>query len=74
VDRFKDLLQKDPEFTTRDAVYFYLGESLIKLSKPAEALPYFERLTKEFETSEYLADARRRIDEITKAQQSKGTP
>jgi outer membrane protein assembly factor BamD len=74
VDRFKDLLQKDPEFTNRDAVYYYLGESELKLSRPAEALPYFERLTKEFETSEFLAAARRRIDEITKSQQSKGTP
>ena len=73
VDRFKDLLQKDPEFTTRDAAYFYLGESLMKLNRAAEALPYFERLTKEFESSEYLADARRRIDEI-KSTQSKGTP
>lgn len=73
-DRFMDLLQKDPEFTNRDAVYFYLGESLMKLSRPAEALPYFERLTKEFETSQYLAEARRRIDEIAKSQQSKGTP
>lgn len=73
IDRFKDLLQKDPEFTNRDAVYFYLGESLMKLSRPAEALPYFERLTKEFEASEFLVDARRRIDEISKSQ-SKGTP
>jgi outer membrane protein assembly factor BamD len=75
VDRFKDLLQKDPEFTTRDAAYYYLGESLMKLNRAAEALPYFERLTKEFETSEFMAEARRRIDEITKTQsQSKGTP
>ena len=26
VDRFKALLEQDPEFTNRDAVYFYLGE------------------------------------------------
>ena len=30
VDRFKALLKQDPEFTNRDAVYFYLGESLVK--------------------------------------------
>ena len=30
IDRFKALLKQDPSYTGRDAVYFYLGESLIK--------------------------------------------
>src|SRR3981081_3469316 len=41
IDRFKSLLKEDPAYTGRDAVYFYLGESLIKMKKEAEALPYF---------------------------------
>ena len=44
VDRFKALLKQDPEFTNRDAVYFYLAEALVKANQKAEALPYFERL------------------------------
>jgi outer membrane protein assembly factor BamD len=63
VDRFKDLLGQDPLYTSRDAVYYYLGESLIKSGAPAEALPYFDRLVREFETSEYLLRARSRLDE-----------
>ena len=51
----------------RDAAYFYLGESLIKLKREAEALPYFERLVQEFEQSEYLPDAQRRIAELKAA-------
>lgn len=69
IDRFKGLLKNDPQYTRRDAVYFYLAESLVKTDKKAEALPYYERLVEEFEQSEYLEDARKRIGEL-KAQLS----
>ena len=64
IDRFKSVLERDPQFTNRDAVYFYLGESLIKVQRPAEALPYYERLLAEFEQSEHLADAKKRVEEL----------
>jgi outer membrane protein assembly factor BamD len=64
VERFKGVLASDPEFTNRDAVYFYLAESYMRVNRPPEALPLYERLVKEFEQSEFLADARKRIDEI----------
>ena len=34
IDRLSVLLKEDPEFTGRDEVYFYLGESLIKVEPP----------------------------------------
>jgi outer membrane protein assembly factor BamD len=64
IDRFKTLLKNDPEYTNRDAVYFHLAEALLRTDKKAEALPYYERLVKEFERSEYLADSRKRIAEL----------
>ena len=64
VVRFKDLLKQDPEFTNRDAVYFYLGEALVKANQKAEALPYFEKLVAEFQQSEYLGGATKRIAEL----------
>lgn len=64
IDRFKVLLDRDPDFTYRDAVYFYLAESLIKVNRSAEALPYYERLVTEFEKSEHLEEAKRRIAEL----------
>jgi outer membrane protein assembly factor BamD len=67
IDRFKVLLSRDASYTYRDAVYFHLAESLVKMNQNAEALPYFERLVKEFEKSEYLEDARRRIAELKAA-------
>jgi len=70
-DRFKAVLKDDPAFTKRDAVYFHLGESLIKLKKEAEALPYFEKLLQEFEQSEYLPDTQKRVAELKAQAQSK---
>ena len=71
VDRFRALLKQDPEFTNRDAVYFHLGESLFRANRKAEALPYFEKLVEEFQQSEYLVDATRRIAELKAQPQAK---
>ena len=64
VDRFREILRDDPEYSKRDAVYFYLAESLAKSSKPAEAVPYFERVLTEFQQSEHTAEAKKRLDEL----------
>ncbi len=64
IDRFKALIKNDPEYTGRDAVYFYLAEALLKADKKAEALPYYERLINEFEQSDFLDDAQKRVTEI----------
>jgi outer membrane protein assembly factor BamD len=67
IDRFKEVLAADPEYTNRDAVYYHLAESLLRVgtdASKAEALPYFERLLKEFAQSSYLELARRRVDEL----------
>ena len=67
VGRLEPLLKADPDYTRRDAVFYYLGESYFKAQRPAEALPYFERLVKEFEQSEHLEEAQKRIAEIKAA-------
>ena len=74
VARFKDLLKTDPGYTNRDAVYFYLAESLLKTENKAdkvEALPYYERLLAEFETSAYLEDARKRVSQLKQEAENK---
>jgi outer membrane protein assembly factor BamD len=58
IERFKALMKDDPEYTRRDAVYFYLAQSYVKMNRPAEAIPLLDRLEKEFEQSEYLEDAK----------------
>lgn len=73
IDRFREIVKSDPEYTGRDAVYFYLAESLMRLAdqvpdqaaaRKAEALPYYERVVTEFEQSEYLERSKKRIEEL----------
>ncbi len=73
VDRFQSVLQEDQAYTNRDAVYFYLGESLLKLKREAEALPYYEKLLQEFEQSEYLPEAQKRVTELKALAQGKSS-
>ena len=71
IDRLTTLLKQDPGYTRRDAVYYYLGESLLRAGNPAAALPYFEKLVGEFDQSEHLEDARKRIVELKAMAQAK---
>jgi len=64
LERFSSVLKNDPEFTNRDAVYYHLAEALMKIERPAEAMAYYDRLITEFEQSEYLENARKRLAEL----------
>ena len=64
IDRFQAVLKDDPEYTRRDGVYFHLADSFVKVMRVAQALPYYERLVEEFQQSEYLEEARKRITEL----------
>lgn len=73
IDRFREVLRDDPEYTARDAVYYHLAESILHSAdrqpdqlpaRQAEALPYYERVINEFEQSEYIERAKKRIAEL----------
>jgi outer membrane protein assembly factor BamD len=64
LDRFLTLLKEDPEYTHRDSVYYYVAQSMLRVERPFEALPWLERLIDEFEQSEHLENARRQAAEI----------
>jgi tetratricopeptide (TPR) repeat protein len=74
IDRFREVLKNDALYTGRDAVYFYLAESLLLSDKQnmAEALPFYERLLDEFDQSEYLERARKRVAELKSSGIPKG--
>ena len=57
-------LKDDPDFTNRDQAYFFIGESLMKLNRPKEALPFYDKIVTEFGQSERLEAAKKRVDEI----------
>ena len=73
IDRFKSVLKDDPGYTGRDSVYFYLADALVLVRKEAEALPYLERLVQEFEQSQHLVLAQKRIAELKALAQSKSS-
>ena len=60
VARLQALLKADPQFTERDAVYFYLADALTQLNRQAEAVPLFEK-------SEYIEKAKKRLEELKTA-------
>ena len=62
--RMRAVLANDPAYTDRDAVYYVLAESLARIGREEEALPYFNQLVDEFEQSVYLEQTRRRIAEL----------
>lgn len=64
LERLTGIMKSDPEFTNRDGVYYHLAQIFLKAGRPAEALPYLDRLVKEFEKSEYLEPAQKQIDQI----------
>jgi outer membrane protein assembly factor BamD len=69
--RFKSVLDQDPQFSNRDAVYFHLADSYMKTKLDAQALPLLEKLVQEFEKSEYLQEAQKRIAELKAQAQTK---
>jgi outer membrane protein assembly factor BamD len=64
IARFRDVMTTNPEYVGRDGVYFYLAEIYHKLQQDAEALPLYDRLVKEFDKSDYLGKAQKRITEL----------
>jgi outer membrane protein assembly factor BamD len=66
ISRLERLMKEDPQFTKRDEVYYYLGESLYRQNKKDEALPWYQKLVEEFAVSEYLDEAQERLAELAK--------
>ncbi|MDE3180430.1 MAG: outer membrane protein assembly factor BamD [Acidobacteriota bacterium] len=56
--RLKDIVNKYPNFSRGDDVFWYLGQSLAELHKPRESIPYYDRLIMEFPLSNRVDDAK----------------
>jgi outer membrane protein assembly factor BamD len=74
IERFKGQLTLDPEYTRRDAVYYHLAGSLEGVSRAAEALPYYDKLLREFPKSQYLKDTQSRVEAIKAAEAAPQKP
>jgi outer membrane protein assembly factor BamD len=74
IARFREVLEDDPQYTYRDAVYFHLAESLVRVNQQAAALPLLDRLQKEFEQSEYLVRAKELAARLKSSMEDKVKP
>ena len=63
-DRFNEVIREDPGYTHIDAVYYYLAETFASADRKGEAIPLFDRVVKEYRTSEYLSKAQKRLQEL----------
>ncbi len=53
IERFTALIHDDPNYSKLDEVYYDLAESYHAIKSDAQAIPYYDRLVKEFPKSEY---------------------
>ena len=80
IDRFRSVLNDDPEYSRREALYFHLADSYRMSGRGSEALPLFERLLEEFPESEYrepaaeaMVETRKQIEEAEESEEA-GAP
>lgn len=59
--RFKEIVDKYPNFSQGDDVFWYLGQSLTELHKQREAIPYYDRLVMEFPLSPRVDDTKQQL-------------
>jgi len=59
--RFRDVVEKYPNFSGGDDALYGLGQSLEHLRIPKEAVPYYSRLISDFPLSEHVPEATARL-------------
>ena len=64
IDRFNEILKDDPGFSHIDQVYYYLAETLARADRKGEAIPFFDRVVKEYAASEFVEKAQKRLEEL----------
>jgi outer membrane protein assembly factor BamD len=58
IQRFREVLNKYPNYSRKDHLYLRLGESLLGTSKDDEGRLYLQKLVAEFPKSRYVGEAR----------------
>ncbi len=59
--RYKQVLEKYPDFSIQDVNLYKLGESLLKLGRIEEASVYYARIAAEYPFSEYFEQAQEKL-------------
>jgi outer membrane protein assembly factor BamD len=59
--RFRDIVEKYPNFSRGDQALYGMGQTLERLKVPKEAVPYYSRLVRDFPLSPRTAEAKDRL-------------
>jgi outer membrane protein assembly factor BamD len=59
--RFREIIEKYPNFSRGDEALYGMGQTLEHLKTPKEAVPYYSRLVRDFPLSPRVADAKDRL-------------
>lgn len=62
-DRFREILEKYPNYHDKEEVYFLLSQALIRSNNPGEARVYLDKLVTDFPDGRYTDQARKALDE-----------
>jgi outer membrane protein assembly factor BamD len=60
-DRYKEVLEKYPDFSTLDETLFNLGQCLEENGQVVEASVYYKRVASEFPFSDYFSDSKEHL-------------
>ena len=59
--RYREIVEKYPNYSRGDEALFGLGQTLERLKTPKEALPYYAQLVRDFPLSPHVPDATQRL-------------
>lgn len=64
--RLKEIVNAYPNFSDGDHVFWYLAQTLTRMKKQREAVPYYDRLVMEFPLSPLVRDAKEQLADMHK--------
>lgn len=64
INRFKEALEYNPDFSKIDRLYFYLGDSLIQTNNIEEGKAYFLQLKSSYPDSKYSKRAAKKLEKL----------
>ena len=63
-DRLQEIIDTYPDFSRMDEVVFLMGEIHLKLEKTEKAIDFYNKLLKDYPSSEFAKKTRLRLDEL----------
>jgi outer membrane protein assembly factor BamD (BamD/ComL family) len=63
-DRLQEIIDTYPDFSRMDEVVFLMGEAHVKLGKNEKAGEFYNKVLKDYPSSEFAKKARLRLDEL----------